>query len=78
MVQLPWRAGFQGLDPLQELLAVFAPPKGRACRQQFIEDHAQAENVCPTIDQMPLTTGLLGTHVGGRTAPLEPSPNPLP
>ena len=34
--------------------------------QQFVEDHAQAEDVRPAIDPVSFTTGLLGTHVGRR------------
>ena len=35
--------------------------------QQFVQHHAQAENVAAAIDPVALATGLLGTHVGGRS-----------
>ena len=43
-------------------LAPERPPAG----QQLVEDHAQAEDVGPAVDPVPLAPGLLGAHVGGR------------
>ena len=40
--------------------------------QQLVEDHAQAEDVRAAIDPVPLATGLLGTHVGGRPGESRP------
>ena len=40
--------------------------------QQFIKDHAQAEDVTAAIDSMAFATSLFWTHVGGRTGVLRP------
>ena len=40
--------------------------KRLASRQQFVEDHAQTEDVAAAIHPMSFATGLFGTHVGGR------------
>ena len=62
---LPGRAGFEARDLLQQFrlrVRLKRPPSD----QQFVEDHAQAEDVAAAIDPMPFATGLFGTHVGGR------------
>ena len=38
---------------------------GRRPVKQFVENHAQAEDVRSTIDPMPFAPSLLGTHVRG-------------
>ena len=65
VVPLPGRTNFHVRDLLQQFLSCLrrkrSPPG-----QQFVQHHAQAENVAAAIDPVALATGLLWTHVGGR------------
>ena len=65
VVALAGRAGLEARHLLQQFRLRVGPER-LASHQQFVEDHAQAENVAAAIDPMPFATGLLGTHVGGR------------
>ena len=49
-------------------------PERPAPGQQLVEDDAQAEDVGPAIDPVPLAPRLLGAHVGRRAR----QPAPLP
>ena len=49
-----------------------SPRNGLRPVKQLVEDDAQAEDVGPAIDPVPLAAGLLGAHVGGRAG--EPGP----
>ena len=70
VVDLARRASFRRGDQVQQFVAGFVfvlgfGYKGSPPSQQFVEHHAQAEDVGTPIDSVPLATGLLRTHVGG-------------
>ena len=65
VVELAWRAGLEARHLLQQFRLRVGTERP-ASHQQFVEDHAQAEDVAAAIDPMPFATGLLRTHVGGR------------
>ena len=64
-IHLPGRAGFVARHLLQQFRLRVGRERSPS-DQQFVEDHAEAEDVAAAIDPMPFATGLLGTHVGGR------------
>ena len=79
VVDLARRAGFRRGDQVQQFVASFVLVLGfgnerSSPGQQFVEDHAQAEDVGSPINAVPFAPGLLGTHVGGRSS----DPAPLP
>ena len=65
VVVLPGRAGLEARDLLQQFRLRVGTER-LASDQQFVEDHAQAEDVAAAIDPMPFATSLFGTHVGRR------------
>ena len=70
VVDLARRAGFRRGDQVHHFVASFVfvsalAMNGLSPGQQFVEDHAQAEDVGSPIDPVPFATGLLRTHVGG-------------
>ena len=65
VVELARRAGLEARHLLHQF-RLRVRLERPASHQQFVEDHAQAEDVAAAIDPMPFATGLFGTHVGGR------------
>src|ERR1700730_5462809 len=64
LINLPKRAWLKVRDLFQQFLfriALERTPAG----EQFVADHAQAENVRTPIDPMPFSSCLLRTHVSG-------------
>src|SRR5206468_2322672 len=65
IVVLAWRPGLKRRDLLQQFL-LGAGPKGLAPGQEFIEDHAETENVRTAVYPVAFPTCLFRTHVGRR------------
>ena len=68
VVDLAGWAGFGRGDQVQQFVAGFVFVLGLGYErsspgQQFVENHAQAEDVGSPIDPVPFATSLLGTHV---------------
>ena len=62
VVYLPRRASLS-LGHLLDDLPQRIPPERSPTGQQLVKDYAQAEDVRTPIDEVPLTSGLLGTHI---------------
>ena len=63
IVPLPGRTDLDGRDLLQQFRLRISLKQSPA-REQFVEHHAQAENVRAAIDPMPFAASLFGAHVG--------------
>src|SRR5260370_234885 len=64
-------------DDMRQELRLRLGPKRLASHQQFIEGHAQGENVAAAIYAMPFDKSLLWRHVGGRPSVLRSFTNIL-